>query len=623
MAPTTAEQRFKEHEKAIRSVPGGARNQKRANERTVQAQWRARTQGQRDTIAALCAAALNAEAEFQRLGPDTAAADADAATLIARVDGLRAIGHELRKRIGGPESNWLRTLGRAAELLEDFEDVQVAAGNAWQALSLEHGRQQASDITSVNDARAKRDLARNGIAGTRARINQLHGDMDQPRVPANLATGVQKICPGWLPPERLTNWRSNAFAGAQAINAAATPPVGGLLGPGTWRYKRAVGAGGQGSAGLWLLFDANDMLVHRVVRKTIDYMRHWYDVRNWAGDPKDINTRLPLELAAHSEMRRTRFALNNNMARITNQHVVALGAAPDQTMVDEAREMYQLYTEWCPHGDLISIIDHYKGTVPRQIVPEPFIWAVAESLIYVGTAMQTGAETGNPLQRWNPIVHRDLKPGNIFLANEDPTGTWPLYPRPLVGDWGLAVQPTTPASSNPNFYRGAGTPGCRAPEQIEYVDNNNLTPLNGWPLNEKTNVFGMGIILYCLVTQRSTSKKQAWWLGDGTGDRTYQLELPGGVPNPAQNFANRYSPELRRLIDRCTAYDQAARPDFATLRAMFTAVITQNNGGEDPNITKGMRASTANLATIMNEGVHKPADVYTLRLHRNAIDNFP
>lgn len=42
-------------------------------------------------------------------------------------------------------------------------------------------------------------------------------------------------------------------------------------------------------------------------------------------------------------------------------------------------------------------------------------WAVAESLIYVGTAMQTGAETGNPLQRWNPIVHRVRSPVGALL----------------------------------------------------------------------------------------------------------------------------------------------------------------------------------------------------------------
>lgn len=57
---------------------------------------------------------------------------------------------------------------------------------------------------------------------------------------------------------------------------------------------------------------------------------------------------------------------------------------------------------------------------------------------------------------------------------------------------------------------------------MDYVNRNTHAPLNPWPLDEKTNLFGVGLILYCLVTQKRNAP-QAYWLGDGATDTTHTL----------------------------------------------------------------------------------------------------
>ena len=136
----------------------------------------------------------------------------------------------------------------------DFRDAQITARDAWQALQQEHVTQPASDITSVTDALTRGNVAAAGIAGTQASINQCTQWMERPPVPADPASGVQKIRPEWLPEERLDQWRRAGFTGPQGIGAAASN--GGIAGFRT--FHRAVGADIE----LWLLFDVNNVLQH-------------------------------------------------------------------------------------------------------------------------------------------------------------------------------------------------------------------------------------------------------------------------------------------------------------------------------------------------------------------------
>lgn len=154
----------------------------------------------------------------------------------------------------------------------------------------------------------------------------------------------------------------------------------------------------------------------------------WYDARKFAGaDVRSVNNRLPWELESHEEMMRAQ-ATPNNLPR--NDHIVATGVPATAALVNNPTKTYRIYTEWCPRGNLDSIIAHYRTIFPPRAIPEPFIvrallsqlrlrpafgetrlthspqWAVAEALTFAGLAMQFGSEQGVPLPGWQPIVHR-------------------------------------------------------------------------------------------------------------------------------------------------------------------------------------------------------------------------
>jgi tRNA A-37 threonylcarbamoyl transferase component Bud32 len=82
------------------------------------------------------------------------------------------------------------------------------------------------------------------------------------------------------------------------------------------------------------------------------------------------------------------------------------------------------------------------------------------------------------------VIHRDIKPDNVMVAD---------FGQVYLMDWGLArLTKTHPASSAQRDQTGpVGTPAYMAPEQARGVPQD---------MNERTDVFGLGALLYELVT---------------------------------------------------------------------------------------------------------------------------
>lgn len=98
---------------------------------------------------------------------------------------------------------------------------------------------------------------------------------------------------------------------------------------------------------------------------------------------------------------------------------------------------------------------------------------------------------------------------------------------------------------------------------MRYRDRDTAEPLNRFKITDKTNVFGLGMVLYCMVTLQNDPPTTEW-LGDGRNDTTYQLwDLAANQPNMAQPNVAHYTPELLQLITECLHWDPADRLTFA------------------------------------------------------------
>ncbi|CAN5802455.1 hypothetical protein BH11MYX4_BH11MYX4_15280 [soil metagenome] len=181
------------------------------------------------------------------------------------------------------------------------------------------------------------------------------------------------------------------------------------------------------------------------------------------------------------------------------------------------------------------------------------------------------------------VIHRDLKPGNIMVGD---------FGEVLVMDWGLArsVGPHADVVSGEGATEPGGivgTPAYMAPEQ----------GMGGDLCDELTDVFGLGAILYHIVTGRPPyAQANVFALMDAvrTGSYTPPEEALGDVT---------VSRRLLRIIDRALAFKPSERYASAAAlkqdvqrfvgaglhlpRVVFEAgarIITQGDSGDEAYI---------------------------------------
>src|SRR5574343_656008 len=80
------------------------------------------------------------------------------------------------------------------------------------------------------------------------------------------------------------------------------------------------------------------------------------------------------------------------------------------------------------------------------------------------------------------IIHRDIKPANIMVAANDEA---------KLADFGLALNMNKDLDRDSTFIMGVGSPAYMSPEQIK-----------GYPLNQKTDLYSLGVLLFQLLTGR-------------------------------------------------------------------------------------------------------------------------
>ena len=86
---------------------------------------------------------------------------------------------------------------------------------------------------------------------------------------------------------------------------------------------------------------------------------------------------------------------------------------PRKFEFDENAMTHRIYTDYCPHGDLNSLIE--ANNMDMKKIQKAWVWMAFSALIECGCAMETDCDASNEDRIPTQIVHRDLKPANVFL----------------------------------------------------------------------------------------------------------------------------------------------------------------------------------------------------------------
>ncbi|KAK4996453.1 hypothetical protein LTR66_003951 [Elasticomyces elasticus] len=370
-----------------------------------------------------------------------------------------------------------------------------------------------------------------------------------------------------------------------------------------WIGGWALGAGGMGSAGVWLRQDENHNVVSRIVAKeTWLGTRSWGAMESWAGDVTNLATRRPME-----------HHITEKMATRTDNSVQYLGGS-----VDRRRMSHRTLLELCGHGTLDDIINIYASHLPRQIerngnrhipegtenIPEPFLWYVFDSLAKAVAAMAGDRVVDRErMARCDvkEVVHRDIKPQNVFFRKPD-DNYFPAYPVPVLGDYGLAIETDRHDRFNPELYRDSGTPGFFAAEQKRYVHTAGLLPA-GPSLNRlgaKTNVWAIGMTMIALIN-----------LDRGPEQVDYSTPQRPEIEQPTH-----VSDELQDLVNTCVAFSPAGRPIPRVLLRRIRAAMPRHDRGmaaQNPAPRRGARYPNRLYYPIDRFPAHKPVPANPLR----------
>ena len=192
----------------------------------------------------------------------------------------------------------------------------------------------------------------------------------------------------------------------------------------------------------------------------------------------------------------------------------------------------------------------------------------------VASAMRLGREIAEGLAAAHAkgLVHRDIKPGNIWL--EAPNGRVKLL------DFGLA-RPAGPDVPGPDRLTGSGlvvgTPGYMSPEQAR-----------GEPLDERTDLFSLGVVLYLLCTGKEPFA--------GANPTAVLTALAVDRQAPARDVNPKVPEALSTLIDRLLEKKPADRPASAAEVAKALRQIERGQGAATPPALSAAEADAPTYA---------------------------
>jgi len=221
--------------------------------------------------------------------------------------------------------------------------------------------------------------------------------------------------------------------------------------------------------------------------------------------------------------------------------------------IGEADGRPYITMEFCP-GDTL------RGLIAKSGAPK-----IATAVDY-GRQICAGLTEAHKLG----IVHRDLKPRNIIIDESH---------RLRIMDFGIARGGGGEAQTGENVI--LGTPDYMAPEQID-----------GRPVDARTDIYALGIILYEMVTGHPPFE------ADSTLSLAFKQK--NEIPRPPVEDSPLLPPALNALILKCLEKDPARRyPHADAVRADLEAIARDFGPA-------GISRSTARSGLVRAAGERRP-----------------
>jgi serine/threonine protein kinase len=255
--------------------------------------------------------------------------------------------------------------------------------------------------------------------------------------------------------------------------------------------------------------------------------------------------------------------------------------------------------EYCPYGDSTDLFtrhsEHHKKAGPgaditQYMLPEPAIWCAFEALIKAGLVTEHGSVGVGvqPPAQWDgaPVVHLDLKPDNLFIGefpDQNVGSHWVMYPSFKIADFGLSFDDNRRPRAFAH-YRGRGTPGYQAPEQLEEVHYHGRRPID--PMDTKTNVWGVGITIMAMMSMDTEAGAKDF------REAARNEDHPFLVPRFTPDAQRKYSNVLQGMVTDCLQFRHVNRLTFRTL--LNNLELATDLGGPYDH------AHGARFATVLN-----------------------
>lgn len=212
-------------------------------------------------------------------------------------------------------------------------------------------------------------------------------------------------------------------------------------------------------------------------------------VRNRHDRTLAIEKRLSAELIAHGACQREVDA----MAQCDGHPNIVYLISYDFAAASVRQVGYgSVWMQYCELGSLDALMLRYDQR-REMLADEGFVWKVfwdmALAVCYLATGHPNQAtrdlamdgRSATSVRTWVPMIHCDLKPSNVFLTWNDPLGADARsgYPTAVIGDFGVAAINGRPSAGGDRSFASPEVWSRRC--------------------SDKTNVWGVGIIIHCLV----------------------------------------------------------------------------------------------------------------------------